>query len=134
MRFFYPIALALFLLLPLSLYAQRLEEEPIIERLYGRSGQDRLFSLTENWEGNIAAVGQSNRGTYGGTDIYLLLLDEQLKRKSNFTWAAMATMVPTGFGRIWMDVTSSRVIPRPPVEVENSKTAILAKKMPGCSS
>lgn len=84
MRCFYPITLALFLLLPLSLYAQRLEEEPIIERLYGRSGQDQLFSLTENWEGNIAAVGQSNRGTYGGTDIYLLLLDDQLKRKSEF--------------------------------------------------
>lgn len=82
----YPIALLFIFLFPLGLAAQKLEAEPLIEHLYGRSGQDRLVSLTENWEGTIAAVGQTNQsnGASKGSNIYLLLLDEKLKRKAEF--------------------------------------------------
>lgn len=82
--FLYSIALFLHLFLPYCLLAQQLEEEPLIEHLYGRSGQDRLVSMVENWEGTIAAVGQTNQsnGAAKGSNIYLLLLDEKLKRTS----------------------------------------------------
>jgi hypothetical protein len=79
--FYYTLTLLLYWFLPLCLPAQHLEDEPIIEHLYGRSGQDRLVSMVENWEGTIAAVGQTNQsnGAGKGSNIYLLLLDEKLK-------------------------------------------------------
>jgi hypothetical protein len=69
----------LILLSNVGLRAQSLPSRPLTEGLFGKSGRDRIVSMTENWQGRLAAIGMTSRGANGGEDIYLLLLDEQLK-------------------------------------------------------
>lgn len=64
-----------------TLSAQSLPDEPILEKLFGKSGQDVIVDMLENWQGDVAAVGTSTRGENGGEDIYLLLLDKKLNLK-----------------------------------------------------
>ncbi len=62
-----------------TLGAQSLPNEPVLEKLFGKSGQDVLVDLVENRQSEIAAVGTTSRGTNGGADIYWLLLDKNLQ-------------------------------------------------------
>ena len=64
-----------------TLGAQSLPNEPVLEKLFGKSGQDVLTDLVENGQEELAAVGTSSRGTNGGSDIYWVLLDKKLQLK-----------------------------------------------------
>ncbi len=68
----------LFFLLSGSLFSQSLPDAPLWERKYGKSGQDVITDITENWRGEIIAVGTSNNGMYGGKDIYLVIHDASM--------------------------------------------------------
>lgn len=60
------------------LTSQSLPDKPLVEKLYGKSGQDIITDITENWRGDIIATGTSNNGINGGKDIYLAILDPSL--------------------------------------------------------
>lgn len=64
-----------------TLHAQSLPNEPLLEKLFGKSGQDVITDVVENGQRQLAAIGTSSRGSNGGEDIYLLLLDEKLNLK-----------------------------------------------------
>ena len=62
-----------------SMFAQSLPNSPVLEKLYGKSGQDLISDLAEDSQGRVVAVGTSSKGIYGGEDVYLLLLNQQLE-------------------------------------------------------
>jgi Caspase domain len=55
-----------------------LPKTPIEQRTTGAGGQDELLSLTTNWRGDIAALGNAARGKEGGQDISFVVFDAQL--------------------------------------------------------
>ncbi len=66
--------------LSVSAAGQRLElpKEPLQQRTTGASGQDELVSLTTNWRGDVATVGNAAKGKEGGQDILLAIFDTHL--------------------------------------------------------
>ncbi|NUQ23845.1 MAG: caspase family protein [Saprospiraceae bacterium] len=61
--------------------AQKLPEEPLAEIQTGQSGEDIAEDMAENWRGDLAVVGSTSRGENGGSDIFFLLTDKELKQK-----------------------------------------------------
>ena len=57
-----------------------LPKTPLLQRTTGGKGQDELLSLTTNWRGDIAAVGNAARGSEGGQDISFIAFDAQLNK------------------------------------------------------
>lgn len=57
-----------------------LPPEPVHQRIVGAGGQDELSSLTANWRGDIAAIGNAARGGQGGQDIIFVTFDAQLNK------------------------------------------------------
>lgn len=55
-----------------------LPQTPLLQRTTGAGGQDELLSLTTNWRGDIATVGNAARGSQGGQDISFVAFDAQL--------------------------------------------------------
>ena len=53
---------------------------PLQQRTMGAGGQDELISVTYNWRGDIAAIGNAARGENGGQDISLIAYDAQLNK------------------------------------------------------
>lgn len=46
----------------------------------GTGGHDELLSFTVNWRGDIAAIGNTERGSQGGQDISFIAFDAQLNK------------------------------------------------------
>lgn len=63
-------------------WSQELSKEPLGEILAGKPGSDAIFSMAENHLNEVAAVGQAAKGENGGSDIFFLLLDKDLKTKA----------------------------------------------------
>ncbi|MBX2892948.1 MAG: caspase family protein [Saprospiraceae bacterium] len=57
-----------------------LPKEPLQQRFIGTAGQDELRTLAINWRGDIAAAGNTNRGSQGGEDIVFVAFDAQLNK------------------------------------------------------
>ncbi|MBK9337883.1 MAG: hypothetical protein IPM98_15590 [Lewinellaceae bacterium] len=57
-----------------------LPQEPIQQRFTGTAGQDELRTLAINWRGDIAAAGNTTRGSQGGEDIAFVAFDAQLNK------------------------------------------------------
>jgi hypothetical protein len=55
-----------------------LPPKPLQQRIVGTGGHDELISLTTNWRGDIAAVGNAANGSQGGQDISFVVFDAQL--------------------------------------------------------
>ena len=55
-----------------------LPEDPIQQRLIGAAGQDELVAVAVNWRGDLAAIGNTTRGTQGGQDLVFATFDAQL--------------------------------------------------------
>jgi hypothetical protein len=55
-----------------------LPKSPLQQRTTGAGGQDELLSLTTNWRGDIAAIGNATKGKEGGQDISLVIFDRHL--------------------------------------------------------
>lgn len=51
-----------------------------MQRFPGQAGQNELLSLTFNWRGELAAIGNSARGSQGGQDISFVVFDAQLNK------------------------------------------------------
>jgi Caspase domain len=60
-----------------------LPQNPLSQRILGRAGEDELSSLTVNWRGDIAAVGNAAKGSQGGNDISFVVFDAQLNKIVN---------------------------------------------------
>lgn len=73
---------ALSLLLCRCLLAgQSLSDVPLKEVIVGNSGQDNIIDIYEHWTGDLAVVGNTTKGPYGGDDIFFLILDNNLQIK-----------------------------------------------------
>lgn len=55
--------------------AFRLPDAPNDEAIFGEGAREQIVSLAQDERGIVAAVGATSRGTNGGTDIYLLLVN-----------------------------------------------------------
>jgi hypothetical protein len=75
---FFRIALLLCLAISSTGQSVVLPKSPLQQRTTGASGQDELSSLTTNWRGDIAAIGNAARGMQGGQDISFVVFDAQL--------------------------------------------------------
>jgi Caspase domain len=80
MTYIWKLNILVFLCLADSVAGQSvlLPEAPLLQRFIGAGGQDDLFSATCNWKGDIAAVGNSSRGSNGGQDIKFVVFDAQM--------------------------------------------------------
>jgi hypothetical protein len=66
------------LLCSITAEAQILPSKPRLEAMIGKAGEDVVMDLVENWQGQLAVVGNSGKGVNGGDDIFFALLDDQL--------------------------------------------------------
>jgi Caspase domain len=66
------------LLCSTALTAQVLPSKPRLEAMIGKVGEDVVVDLVENWQGQLAVVGNSSKGLHGGDDLFFALLDDQL--------------------------------------------------------
>ncbi|MFM9946569.1 MAG: caspase family protein [Saprospiraceae bacterium] len=73
---------ALFLCVVTGMQAQSLSGQPLREQLTGGGGEEKITSLSENWQGMLAATGTASKGDNGGSDIFLLLMDKKLNKQS----------------------------------------------------
>lgn len=76
----FSFAACLLVIIPFA-KGQRLPEEPLAEVQTGQGGEDIAEAIAENWRGDLAIAGYTSRGENGGSDIYLLLTDKELKQK-----------------------------------------------------
>jgi hypothetical protein len=66
------------LLCSTALSAQVLPTKPKLEAMIGKMGEDVVVDMVQNWQGQLAIVGNSSKGVNGGDDIFFALLDEKL--------------------------------------------------------
>jgi Caspase domain len=72
------ILLTYLLFCSVELQAQILPSKPRLESMIGKVGEDVVVDLVENWQGQLAVLGNTSQGINGGSDIFFALLDDQL--------------------------------------------------------
>ena len=75
---FFRIFILLSVAIPAAGQSIVLPKSLLLQRTIGKGGQDELLSMTTNWKGDIAAVGNAARGVEGGQDICFFAFDSQL--------------------------------------------------------
>jgi Caspase domain len=100
--------LPLFLFIPKT-NAQVLPSEPVRELLQGNGGEDIIFDLAENTQGEVAAIGTASKGKFGGSDIFFFNINKKLEptQKDNIQYIGRssddgATFIKQGYDGRWL--------------------------------